>query len=1386
MVAIGHTIRIFVSSTFADLHAERDALQQEVFPRLRTLCERQGARFQAIDLRWGVSQEASLDQQAMTICLEEIRRSQRLSPYVNFLALLGNRYGTRLPPEHILVDDFEALASVTLPADAALLQTWYRRDANAVPTEYRLLPRTGAFAEYKNWLVVRERLRAILVRACERAAVSSATQREILSSITEQEIEEGVFRAVQPSHALAFFRDLHGSLRGSQASLFVEQDADSADHLQRLKQRLREHLPQGVYTYDAHWGRVRPTAAHLPAFCDLVYQRLAENIQEALRQESAIAADEDDESVVHSHFGLERLETFVGRTDARAALRAYLDQPATAPMIITGPSGTGKTTLLAQASEDAHAATPQATILTRYIGISPTTSDVRSLFEELSHQLVRRAPGRFVGEIATDSDGIMRQFPEILALATAEHPVILILDALDQLRDERLSFAWAPRPLPPHVHIILSVLPDARLSALTEAFPGAPVLRVGGLTHDEGGAALDQWLTKAGRTLQPAQRDIILERFAAHGLPLFLRLACDEARHWPSWFAPPQPFPATIEAMLQAAFLRLESPASHGAVLVAHALGDLGGARYGLTEDEVLDLLSRDRRVMAEVRAHSVYTGRIQRLPFVMWARLYADLEPYLAERGADGFTVITFYHRQLSEAVAARYLQGKERIARHRALAQYYLAQPLLLSVGQPQIPNRRKLSELAFQQSQGSLHRALKRTLTDMDFLTRKIAYQKTAVLLADLALAGADPTITGVSAALRLGARILDRDERQLANQIVGRIGTVAALHNAQRDPDPHFVLESTTLTSPKTPAPSTWRGHKGSVHSCAFSPDGRRVVSASADFSLRIWDASAGQTLLALAGHTGSVNGCAFSPDGKLLASASDDQTVGLWDAISGKLLQMLAGHTSIVTACAFSPDGRLLASASEDQTVRLWQVDRRETIRALHGHTDAVLHCAFSPTGDTLASVSKDRTVRLWDVRRQMEPRVFTGHEAAVHHCAFSPDGHMIASASDDRTVRLWRTAGDETPLVLTGHDNFVHGCAFSPDGEQVLSAASDNTLRLWEVKTGQELAVVKGHETWVNDCGFSPDGARFVSACYDGSLRVWDSATRTMLVEMKSDMNYLRDCFVWPTRHHALDAARTGVRVWDTTQRRLLTTGQGHNGYVSGCAVSPDGSWALTSSADQTARVWSTTTWRSTQVLRGHTGIVYGCAISPNGAWALTASADKTLRLWNAQTWQLERELIGHKEQVRSCTFSPDSALALSASWDRTLRLWDIQSGETIRVFSGHADNVRGCAFGATGERILSASYDRTLRWWDVATGAVLQVLRGHTSWVFDCTLLAGQRALSAADDATLKLWSLDDGRPLATWYADAPLTCCDATLSGSVIVAGDSLGNLHMLHLQD
>jgi WD40 repeat protein/tetratricopeptide (TPR) repeat protein/archaellum biogenesis ATPase FlaH len=277
----------------------------------------------------------------------------------------------------------------------------------------------------------------------------------------------------------------------------------------------------------------------------------------------------------------------------------------------------------------------------------------------------------------------------------------------------------------------------------------------------------------------------------------------------------------------------------------------------------------------------------------------------------------------------------------------------------------------------------------------------------------------------------------------------------------------------------------KGHTSTVNSASFSPDGKRILTASSDNTARVWDVS-GKLLATLTGHTSYVISASFSPDGKRILTASSDNTARVWD-VSGKLLATLTGHTSRVNSASFSPDGKRILTASEDNTARVWDVSGK-LLATLTGHTSTVNSASFSPDGKRILTASEDNTARVWDVSGKLLATL-TGHTSTVNSASFSPDGKRILTASEDNTARVWEVSG-KLLATLTGHTSYVISASFSPDGKRILTASDDNTARVWEV-SGKLLATLTGHTSRVNSASFSPDGKRILTASWDNTARVW-------------------------------------------------------------------------------------------------------------------------------------------------------------------------------------------------------------------------------------------------------------------------------------------------------
>jgi eukaryotic-like serine/threonine-protein kinase len=549
-----------------------------------------------------------------------------------------------------------------------------------------------------------------------------------------------------------------------------------------------------------------------------------------------------------------------------------------------------------------------------------------------------------------------------------------------------------------------------------------------------------------------------------------------------------------------------------------------------------------------------------------------------------------------------------------------------------------------------------------------------------------------------------------------------------------------------------------GHSSEVLDVTFSPDGKRMASASWDRTIKVWDAASGAETLSLKGHAGAVRSVAWSPDGGRLASASRDQTVKVWDASSGQELLTLTGHAKPVMCVAFSPDGMQLVSSSGEAgkpgEVKLWDAATGQETHTFKEEKGGVSSVVFSRDGKRLAS-TRELQITIRNVAGREELLTLTGHSRGVTSLAFSPDGQRLASASLDQQIRVWDTNIGREVLTLRGHTGPVTAVVFSADGKRLVSASFDQTVRLWDAADGQELLMFKGHTGPIKSVAISADGERLASGGEDRTVKVWDARTEQESHAFKGHIGAVASVAISADgRRLASAGADKTVKVWEGDSGQELLTLNGHTAAVNGVAFSADGQRLASASGDKTVKIWDANNGRELLTFKGHTGPVNCVAMSRERKWLASAGFDQTVKVWDAASGQEQFTLRGHTNEITNLAFSTDGNHLVSGSVDRMVKVWDVSSGLETRTLAGHAGPVWSVAFSADGKRIASASADRTVKVWDLATGQELLTLKGHTGMVWSVAFSPdGQRLTSAGDyrDKTVKLWDATTGQETLT-----------------------------------
>lgn len=615
MASTWRTVRVFISSTFRDMHAERDWLVKRVFPALREKLEAHRVHLVDIDLRWGVTKEQADNDEALDICLKQIDECR---PF--FLGILGERYGwvsDRIPER--------------------VFSTW-------------------------GWV--------------KHHTKKSITELEILYGVLNNPAMHGhaLFLFRDP----AFLEQVPAELRGDLKSESDEHKTKLDALKQAIRDSKLPLVDKYAARYAGPRRGGGVLLEGLEEFARRIQEWLWQSIRDELKlidDPMAAGAAPDplaDEQGYHERFMESRLRVYVGRESLQQTLTAFADGADEVPALVTGPSGSGKSAALAKFIAGYANSHPGVLVVPHFVGASPASTSLRSLLQRLCSILKREF--NLPEEVPADTNSLITTFRQFVAAVPAERRVLLVLDALNQMdeADNAQRLSWLPWKFPPHVKLIVSCIDDpGREEPVLQAFAHREHKRVPvePLTAGERNEIVRQVPSLSAKALDERQIGALLDNPATTN-PLFLLVALEELRGFGSYEQLNQriaDFPRegeTVTELFRQVIQRLEAEFHPDVVRTVLTL--LASARRGLSDRELLDLV--------EGTGAAIGQSASDLFPVVRQLRSYLQRRGELWDFfHRNLFKAVRDYYLAEDEARSA----GHQRLAKYFA-AQDYFAESL------------------------------------------------------------------------------------------------------------------------------------------------------------------------------------------------------------------------------------------------------------------------------------------------------------------------------------------------------------------------------------------------------------------------------------------------------------------------------------------------------------------------------------------------------------------------------------------------------------------------------------------------------------------------------------------------------------------------------------
>lgn len=290
--------------------------------------------------------------------------------------------------------------------------------------------------------------------------------------------------------------------------------------------------------------------------------------------------------------------------------------------------------------------------------------------------------------------------------------------------------------------------------------------------------------------------------------------------------------------------------------------------------------------------------------------------------------------------------------------------------------------------------------------------------------------------------------------------------------------------------------TLAGHLGKIYASDWSSDSRKIVSASQDGKMLLWDALTGRKFCAVSLKSAWVMSCSYSPSGKFVASGGLDNLCSVFNVSESATVEHsvceLDGHDGCVSGCVFLSDNEILTCSGDHSSI-LWDVETKKKKTVFKGHVADVMDVSIIEDKSVFLSAGTDMTTKLWDMRTGKCTATFTGHKSDINSVEFMENGKIFGTGSEDATIRIgdirWR--GALSVLEVNDLESSVTSLSFSKSGRIVFASYEDSNIFLWDSLKEKRISVIDAHENRVCHLKVNKEGSALCTTSWDSTLKIW-------------------------------------------------------------------------------------------------------------------------------------------------------------------------------------------------------------------------------------------------------------------------------------------------------